>query len=99
MLYELSGTENYLCTDLDGEVWLTAKLLYASKPPPFYTRDFKESCDAEVLDSGNLISLLTMLMMFTFTLLAECFCIIMVTNFHCDWWCLDVEYTCTMQIT
>lgn len=54
MLYELSGTENYLCTDLDGEVWLTAKLLYASKPPPFYTRDFKESCDAEVLSRFGL---------------------------------------------
>ena len=34
VLCEFSGTENYLCTDLDGEVWLTAKLLYASKPPP-----------------------------------------------------------------
>ena len=54
MLYELSGTENYLCTDLDGEVWLTAKLLYASKPPPFYTRDCKESCDAEVLSRFGL---------------------------------------------
>lgn len=54
MLYEFSGTENYLCTDLDGEVRLTAKLLYASKPPPFSTSDFKETCDAEVLSKFGL---------------------------------------------
>ena len=41
-------TENYLCSDVNGDIWLTAKLLYACKPPPFYTVDFKESCDAEV---------------------------------------------------
>ena len=54
MLHELSETENYLCTDLDEEVWLTAKLLYASKPLPFYTCDFKESCDTEVLSRFGL---------------------------------------------
>jgi len=36
---------------VDGEVWLTAKLLYSCKPPPFYTDEFKESCDAEVFST------------------------------------------------
>jgi len=38
----LSGTENYLCTDMD-DVLLTAKVLYSCKPPPFYTDDFKRA--------------------------------------------------------
>ena len=66
-----------MCTDLDGEVWLTAKLLYASKPPPFYTSDFKETCDAEVLSTFRLRQFditFDIADDVTFTLLAEQFC-------------------------
>ena len=49
MYVVLNSCKNYLCSDVDGDICRTAKLLYACKHPPFYTVHFKETSDAEML--------------------------------------------------
>jgi hypothetical protein len=44
-----SGSSNYLCSDIDGGIWLYTYVAYVESPPAFYPLTFKNRADQELL--------------------------------------------------
>ena len=44
-LFSIPGGSDYLLQDIDGAVWLAAKVQFSAKPPPLYSVEIKQKCD------------------------------------------------------